>query len=77
MPHQNGNLLLRNPIDICKQLFAQKSNCDTHKRIHNGEKLFQCDICNISFGRKFNLVRHKRIHTREKTFHCDILAKYL
>ena len=42
--------------------FTQKSNLERHKKVHNGEKDFECKECSKKFSAKANLQQHEEIH---------------
>ena len=46
-----------------------------HKRVHTGEKSYECAICKKAFSTNSNLTVHKRVHTGEKPFSCDVCQK--
>ena len=46
-----------------------------HKKIHTGDKPYECDICKKSVSQSISLAQHKRIHTGEKPYECDICKK--
>ena len=55
--------------------FRQRSNLVRHKRIHTGDKPYECEICKKTFINSSALAMHKRVHTGEKPYSCDVCQK--
>ena len=65
------------PCTICCKIFNQKSNLNTHLRIHGGDKNFICTFpeCSRKFFTKGNLTNHLKVHLNLRNFKCDLCAK--
>ncbi|KAI1377451.1 hypothetical protein F4677DRAFT_58755 [Hypoxylon crocopeplum] len=64
-------------IKGCGKRCSQKTQLETHKRAHTGEKPFVCTEpgCGLGFTQRGNLKTHIRRHTGEKPYECDICGK--
>ncbi|KAI0884466.1 uncharacterized protein GGS22DRAFT_23450 [Annulohypoxylon maeteangense] len=64
-------------IKGCGKRCSQKTQLETHKRAHTGEKPFICEEegCGQRFTQRGNLKTHSRRHTGEKPYQCDICGQ--
>lgn len=59
--------------EVCKKRFRSVHYAKEHKKIHSGEKQFQCSLCSYSCRQKGQLKSHeKRKHYRNFSFKCDL-----
>jgi len=49
---------------MCPKDFSTKFNLEVHKKIHSGEKQFQCTMCEKQFIQKSQLKSHMLVHLR-------------
>ena len=46
-----------------------------HKRVHTGDKPYECVICKKAFYSSSDLTKHSRLHTGETPYECEICKK--
>mgnify|MGYP000091051647 CR=1 FL=1 len=55
----------------CTAAFRRRSGLSSHKRIHTGEKPYECTICHRRFPNSSNCNAHMRSHKKIKPYKCD------
>ncbi|RMB97491.1 hypothetical protein DUI87_25972 [Hirundo rustica rustica] len=73
--HHDREKPYRGDCPDCRKGFKHNSTLIRHRRIHTGERPYECGECGMSFSHRFNLIRHQRIHTREWPYECEQCGK--
>ena len=60
---------------MCGKFFHQANKLRNHKRVHTGEKPFECKQCGRCFSQTVHLRIRKRVHTGEKPYECKQCGK--
>ena len=50
----------------CSRKFARSDELSRHKRMHTGEKRYECPICDRKFMRSDHLAKHAKRHMNKK-----------
>ncbi|XP_055704427.1 zinc finger protein 62 homolog isoform X2 [Phlebotomus papatasi] len=56
----------------CGKIFTTRKFLESHMRIHEIEKAFDCKVCGRSFSTSKIAAIHRKTHNNEKKFNCEV-----
>jgi uncharacterized Zn-finger protein len=75
MDHINSGETGKHACRSCGKSFSSKSNLTAHKKIHSGERPFECLVCHKRFRQKAHLQKHETTHSSATPYQCNVCDK--
>lgn len=73
-PISKCNVIKRHECPICCKVFTKNFYLENHKRVHSGERPFNCKTCGKDYIQSGHLHKHMKTHT-VKYFKCELCDK--